>query len=87
MLKPPEATFLGEGPVAGNEPTPARMQSTVAEELSSKGEHRATMGGSPAIVPKTTLMPDDSSHIGGRAPLPKGLRTESSRRGSLHHED
>jgi hypothetical protein len=87
ILKPPEATFLGEGMVMGDEPTPAQIRSTIVEELSSKGERRGTIGGSPTIIPRTVPLLDNSSRVGRHAPLLKGLRTKDPRRGSLHHED
>ena len=62
-------------------------ESSPRSSPSSRGEHRATMEGSPAITLKAALSPNDSRHVGGCAPLPKGLRTMSPRRGPLHHED
>ena len=66
ILKPLEATFSGEGPVMGDEPTPARIRSTITEELSTKGERRETMGENLAIIPKVVPSKDGNGVGQGR---------------------
>lgn len=41
----------------------------------SRGERRVEVEGSLTIVPRAVLVPSNSGHMGGHAPLPEGLRT------------
>lgn len=59
------------GRVAHCNLAPARIRSTTAKELSSRGEHRVVMGGSPAIVPKIALSLDNSGCMGRPHRSPK----------------
>ena len=61
--------------------SPPRSNSSV------RVEHKAIAEDRPAVAPRASPSPNNSGLTKGHTPLPEGLRTASSRRGSLHHED